>query len=265
MFYWLNWNFNWLYWTYTAKKPASEDPCNPSPCGPNANCNNGICSCLTEYQGDPYLGCRPECVLNSDCPRDKACIRNKCSNPCPGICGLNAVCDVINHVPMCSCPNGMAGNAFEECKLQQSPVISNPCNPSPCGQNSQCRVLHNQAVCTCLPGFIGSAPYCRPECVIDSDCSLQLNCRNFKCVDPCPGYCGINSLCQTINHNPTCTCPRGKTGNPQTRCYEIGNLGKIWTYVNIPIELTQFISCRKITTSNRKYPHQSLQSFTLWC
>ena len=99
-----------------ASQPVLDDPCNPSPCGPNAECQNGICSCLREYQGDPYSGCRPECVLNSDCPRDKACLRSKCVDPCPGTCGQNALCEVINHIPMCSCPGGMAGNAFVQCR-----------------------------------------------------------------------------------------------------------------------------------------------------
>lgn len=102
--------------TYIAAKvPLAIEPCNPSPCGPNAQCNNGICTCLPEYQGDPYIGCRPECVLNSDCPRDKACIRNKCIDPCPGTCGQNADCNVNNHIPMCSCPQGFSGNAFILC------------------------------------------------------------------------------------------------------------------------------------------------------
>lgn len=92
-----------------------DDPCNPSPCGANAQCGEGICTCITEYQGDPYTGCRPECVLNSDCPRNRACIRNKCADPCPGTCGQNALCDVINHIPMCSCQSGMTGNAFVSC------------------------------------------------------------------------------------------------------------------------------------------------------
>ena len=91
------------------------DPCNPSPCGANAQCNNGICTCLPEYQGDPYRGCRPECVLNSDCSRTQACLRNKCKNPCPGTCGTNAVCNVNNHIPMCTCIEGYTGNAFILC------------------------------------------------------------------------------------------------------------------------------------------------------
>lgn len=96
--------------------PVFEDPCNPSPCGPNAQCSNGDCSCLSEYHGDPYTSCRPECVLNSDCPRDKACLRNKCIDPCPGTCSQNAICEVLNHIPMCSCPGGHEGNAFVQCR-----------------------------------------------------------------------------------------------------------------------------------------------------
>lgn len=97
-------------------RPVITDPCNPSPCGPNAQCRDGQCSCLAEFQGDPYVGCRPECVLSQDCPREKACIRQKCVDPCPNTCGQNAQCDVINHVPMCSCPPGFTGSPFIECR-----------------------------------------------------------------------------------------------------------------------------------------------------
>lgn len=92
------------------------DPCNPSPCGPNAICRAGICECIPEYSGNPYESCRPECVLNSECPRDKACLRNKCQDPCPGTCGQNAQCDVINHIPTCSCPQGTTGDPFSACR-----------------------------------------------------------------------------------------------------------------------------------------------------
>lgn len=107
-----------------AKEQVFDDPCNPSPCGANAQCRDGTCTCLPEYQGDAYRGCRPECVLNSDCSRDKSCIRNKCTDPCPGTCGQNAICDVINHIPMCSCPQGMNGNAFIECRPYQCMYLS---------------------------------------------------------------------------------------------------------------------------------------------
>lgn len=103
-------------------QPVEEphDPCNPSPCGSNAICKErngaGACTCLPEYFGDPYTVCRPECVTNSDCPRDKACVNNKCKDPCPGICGINAECIVSNHAPSCSCLPGYTGNPLSSCR-----------------------------------------------------------------------------------------------------------------------------------------------------
>lgn len=101
---------------FLAITPISiPDPCNPSPCGSNAECLDGICTCAVGYYGDPYMGCRPECVLNADCPQDKSCVRNKCVNSCLNVCGKNAECNVINHIPMCSCTTGYTGNAFILC------------------------------------------------------------------------------------------------------------------------------------------------------
>lgn len=98
----------------------ATDPCNPSPCGVNSRCNNGICSCLPDYQGDPHQGCRPECIISDECPKNKACIRKKCKDPCPGTCGIGAICIVTNHIPMCSCPPGYTGNAFVSCTFLKS-------------------------------------------------------------------------------------------------------------------------------------------------
>lgn len=101
--------------------PQPSDPCYPSPCGPNARCRseNGVaaCECLPEYQGNPYEGCRPECLISSDCIMSKACIKNKCQDPCPGTCGLSAICSVSNHIPICYCPEGTTGDPFRDCQL----------------------------------------------------------------------------------------------------------------------------------------------------
>jgi len=214
--------FNYCQIKVPEPVPVETDPCNPSPCGANAQCNNGICTCIAEYQGDPYVGCRPECVLNNDCPRDKACIRQKCVDPCPGTCGQNAECSVINHIPTCTCLRGYQGNAFIGCQQIPPEIPKNPCNPSPCGPNSQCREINGQAVCSCVPGFIGSPPSCRPECVSSNECTLDKACVNQKCIDPCPGTCGISAICQVVNHNPICSCPTRFTGDPFTRCSPIG-------------------------------------------
>lgn len=194
--------------------------------------------------------CRPECVLNTDCPRDKACVGNKCRDPCPGTCGVNANCEVINHISMCVCPDKMTGNPFVECRpaaaggycvdslqltlavrfstcpddftlLLLAPPYTEPCNPSPCGPYSQCRAVNGQAVCSCVPGYVGSPPACRPECIVNSDCGRNEACSNQKCRDPCPGTCGVGARCEVVNHNPICSCPPRYTGDPFTRCRPI--------------------------------------------
>lgn len=93
-----------------------SDPC--ALCGVNTNCNNGVCTCLPSYFGDPLKGCRPECTMNSDCSREKACVNQHCIDPCPGTCGQGAVCNVINHIPTCSCPPPTSGDPFVLCKTK---------------------------------------------------------------------------------------------------------------------------------------------------
>lgn len=202
---------------------TETDLCNPSPCGANALCNDGICTCLPEYQGDPYFGCRPECLMSTDCPHNKACVRNKCVDPCVNTCGREAICNVFNHVPMCTCPTGYSGNAFLECRPIRVTEAIKPCNPSPCGPNSQCREINGQAICSCLSGYMGAPPTCRPECTSSAECPLSRACSNQRCIDPCKGNCGSGAQCQVINHNPICSCPSGYTGDPFNRCVIEGN------------------------------------------
>lgn len=106
---------------FTEEPPKISNPCQPSPCGPNAICREqngaGACTCLTDYTGNPYEGCRPECVVNTDCSSNLACIRQKCKDPCPGTCGRNAECQVINHIPVCTCYSGYTGDAFSYCNI----------------------------------------------------------------------------------------------------------------------------------------------------
>lgn len=102
------------------------DPCNPSPCGPNAQCQNvngySSCSCLPTYIGLPP-SCRPECLINPDCPSDQACINSKCTDPCPGSCAENARCLVVNHAVTCSCASDFTGNPFVQCVELESTFV----------------------------------------------------------------------------------------------------------------------------------------------
>lgn len=101
----------------------NANPCLPSPCGPNSQCavvnQLASCSCLPDFIGLPP-SCRPECLINGDCPRNLACINNKCKDPCPGSCGINAVCQVISNTVSCSCQTGYTGNPFEQCVYRPS-------------------------------------------------------------------------------------------------------------------------------------------------
>ena len=99
---------------------VAEDPCDPNPCGPNSNppINGGVrceCSCRPQMIGSPP-NCRPECVINSDCNSNLACISRKCQDPCPGLCGTNAYCRVRNHIPICICNQGFNGDPFSFCE-----------------------------------------------------------------------------------------------------------------------------------------------------
>lgn len=94
-----------------------------------------------------------------------------------------------------------------------------PCQPNPCGANAVCRVgPDGGASCSCLAGYSGQAPYCRPECVSNSDCPSSQACVNQKCRDPCPGSCGSGAECRVLNHVPNCVCPSGYTGDPFSYC-----------------------------------------------
>lgn len=178
---------------------------------------------MANYIGTPP-SCRPECSINAECAQDKACVNLRCIDPCPGTCGLNALCRVTNHNPICSCAPGNTGDPFIRCSAlpairtppKETPV--NPCVPNPCGPNAQCRIVGETPVCSCLPNYVGRAPNCRPECTLNSECSANLACINERCQDPCPGSCGFNAVCNVVSHSPFCTCIPDHTGDPFAGC-----------------------------------------------
>lgn len=45
----------------------------------------------------------------------EACSNQKCRNPCVGTCGINALCNVNNHHPICRCQSGYTGDPFTRC------------------------------------------------------------------------------------------------------------------------------------------------------
>lgn len=107
-------------------------PCLPSPCG-DMQCDvfGGQVAICNPCMGQDAIynpACRPECLTNADCPFDKACLGQACIDPCPGSCGVNALCSVVVHTPVCSCPEGYAGNPFEHCSIPASKFYQKVCS-----------------------------------------------------------------------------------------------------------------------------------------
>lgn len=213
-------------------------------------------------------------------------MNQRCSDPCPGTCGLNTNCDVINHSPICSCRERYTGDPFSRCypiprKPSGSsssrffckeaivviapqtavtvPVRTNPCLPSPCGLYSECRDLGDSPSCSCSLGYMGSPPSCRPECVINSECPYNKACIGQKCNDPCVGSCGSNAQCTIFNHTPICTCPEGFTGDPFSNCYPKPARKRFLSPHRFPL-LTKV----PIISSGTTGEVRSLQPFALW-
>ncbi|KAK6636524.1 hypothetical protein RUM43_010186 [Polyplax serrata] len=201
---------------------AIPNPCYPNPCGRNTQCfttsGRPVCSCLPGYHGNPLTTCqRGECADNSECPPSKKCSDNQCIDPCAGQCGVNANCDVKNHVPVCSCPQHYRGDPFTSCRRVDPQEL---CNPSPCGKNTECTVINNVPTCSCLPGYKGQPlTGCKHDCEADSDCSSHQFCKSFKCITACEeGVCGKGAHCDVVNHRPVCKCPENYYGDPYLSC-----------------------------------------------
>ena len=102
-----------------------------------------------------------------------------------------------------------------------------PCNPSPCGTNAECFEQSGKVTCKCPQDYLGDPNVaCRPECRLNSDCSSSQTCVNSKCIDPCPGLCGIDAECRVTNHLPFCVCEASFTGDPYSACRPIPVIGK---------------------------------------
>ena len=138
------------------------DACLVTKCGANARCESRLhsaqCICLPGYTGNPQHACnlcescsqtetlcsKPPacssffllvglptdpglivgCDSNDDCPDYTSCRNRKCINPCAvdKPCAPSALCKVVNHNPVCTCPNGYIGSPHTRCTPRKSPT-----------------------------------------------------------------------------------------------------------------------------------------------
>ncbi len=120
--------------------------------------------------------------MHSECASYLACVQHRCKDPCPGSCGENAECFVVNHNVVCQCLPGYVGNPFAHCEKVKP---RDPCEPNPCGHNARPEANGPVCRCRCLSGYFGDAygSGCRRECEVHTDCALDKACSpEYKSV-----------------------------------------------------------------------------------
>lgn len=160
-----------------------------SSCGRQANCygsnHRAVCECAPGFMGNPKISCvLLGCRSDSDCPSNKACVNNKCDDPCVGAepCGPASECKVFNHKVNCVCPPDYVMDPIAGCKKEVK------------------------------------------KCKGDYECPSQKACINGECINPCDDAtpCGVNANCKVLNTLPVrtmiCECKPGYQGNAAVQC-----------------------------------------------
>lgn len=182
--------------------------CFANPCTLNAVCENTLgsfmCTCTNGTVLDTNTAtCKVpgECTSDDDCSSETKCSNNHCINPCDkSTCGLNAVCFVVNHEPICECEQDSQGDPYKICakfecvKDSDCPdeeactnnICQNSCNlPRACGKNADCLSRNHIGFCSCSSGYTGDPVLgCVPiqYCSDNSRCSSGTRCIDNLCV-----------------------------------------------------------------------------------
>lgn len=237
--------------------------CMLNPCGPHAECeyneknNDYLCKCLNGMLNRPP-NCRPECSNNSHCPDEMLCVNHHCKDPCAiGLCAVTANCTVVNHKPLCACPEHYEGDPYVECTLSilQSRKSNDlaPCDPDPCigVENTMCVDKNGVGTCVCLPNFYRASKYdvgCKSQCARHTNCPQNHLCIQNECRDPCKAICPENADCHiTTNRIAVCTCKSGFTGDAYQNCTKVQQPRKFLLTENHGVDTTNFwciFSCR---------------------
>lgn len=177
-------------------------------CYDNEKCFEGSCSTICTSDDTCPTGsvceqglCLAGCRRDTECSPAEVCINRKCIDVCssPTACGNNAICKADHHQVQCQCPARFTGNAKIECKPMEC-IVDVDCGADKICQNYKCQI----------------------GCRSDSNCANSESCISLQCIDPCmfADVCGENARCQTIDHQPTCSCPPNFDGNPTIRCMQ---------------------------------------------
>ncbi|KAF5291111.1 hypothetical protein FQA39_LY14353 [Lamprigera yunnana] len=203
-------------------------------------CKNGFV--VNEYGEISCASDSTECLHDTQCASNLACIEGRCQNPCTSFkkapCPPEKSCDVLNHRPICicmkdcspslsiclrdsGCPSTQACRAFR---------CEDPCASANCPADTPCFVEDHRPICKfCPPGFMSDTKYgclkadntTDDACTRDADCTQAQSCIKGICVDLCANKCGKAAICQAQAHKVVCSCPTGYEGNASIECYPI--------------------------------------------
>uniref|UniRef100_A0A1A9ZCQ3 EGF-like domain-containing protein n=1 Tax=Glossina pallidipes TaxID=7398 RepID=A0A1A9ZCQ3_GLOPL len=259
-------------------------------CLSNERCQNGACKPLCRRDDDCRnnevclgLSCVPGCRSDQGCPTHLSCFDQQCIDPCADAraCGTNAVCEVINHTKICSCPIGLLGDAEVSCKSLITTCSSNAdctstqlcyggscqkkCrNDQNCLNDERCMRGICRTVCNvdsvCPQGQICENRICQIGCRNDLNCAPDQTCINKMCKNPCDslGQCGQCASCLVVNHGVQCSCPNGFVGDgltgcqlPAQRCNPSCECDETGTYCAQPCSRTTDCACSQVCTRGK--------------
>lgn len=259
-------------------------------CLSNERCQNGACKPLCRRDDDCRnnevclgLSCVPGCRSDQGCPTHLSCFDQQCIDPCADAraCGTNAVCEVINHTKICSCPIGLLGDAEVSCKSLITTCSSNAdctstqlcyggscqkkCrNDQNCLNDERCMRGICRTVCNvdsvCPQGQICENRICQIGCRNDLNCAPDQTCINKMCKNPCdsPGQCGQCAGCLVVNHGVQCSCPNGFVGDgltgcqlPAQRCNPLCECDETGTYCAQACSRTTDCTCSQVCTRGK--------------
>ncbi|KAK0172480.1 hypothetical protein PV328_005792 [Microctonus aethiopoides] len=150
------------------------------------------------------------CKNNEQCLKIQQCMDKICVDPCPGSCGIDALCYTINHTLLCECPRCYYGDPNDKC---QSFTVFLFCDSSP--QEIELNNIGG-AIRQILGVFEALDP--SKECENSTSCGMSEKCILDLCRNPCPGSCGINAICTVLKHEPNCRCPKCYEGDALIKC-----------------------------------------------
>ncbi|CAL4121255.1 unnamed protein product, partial [Meganyctiphanes norvegica] len=152
-----------------------EEACSGIACGENGECfwdevqKKADCRCKGNDQYDPSTGQCQECVGNSNCQHDQACLSGTCRRVCDGACATGGQCTSQNHVAKCTCNGELKGNPYSgqdnpgchQCVLDDDCDSTEHCKEHHCVDpcinycriNATCAVVSHQAQCYCPKGL----------------------------------------------------------------------------------------------------------------